>query len=1594
MKKISILIFLILIPTYILNAAPVNDNCTSATLLTTSATCSYTTYNESGATASPGSIPDPYCTISPYSGCVGSDVWFKVVVPISGFLDIKTKEGGITMAGMAIYSGTCGSLVPLDCVDSTNASGGYMPEIVIGNLTPGSTIYIRFWPECDIESGTFGICVTTFNFPTTIVQAPCTNLGFENGFTGWTGTEGTSVNGALNAPTPTYIPTAFNETTGSNFALMTSGTDPLGGFPVVYSGTTSLKLGNWLTHDQDGQVYTAASIEQTFQVTASNSQFNYSYAVVLQDGGHATYEEPFFQVDVKDQNGNPISCGFYQVTAPGNGFIQTSANPPTTELSNARYYKPWTTVSVNLIPYIGTNVTVRFTSSDCTQGGHYGYAYIECSCAPYGIIAPTSICKGGSATLTAPAGSTYSWNPGGLTTQSITVSPTTNTTYTCDMSSQGNTPCYFTLTSVVTVSPCGNSVSVNSGTVCQGSSLVLTAVGSGGATPYTFSWSPSIGLSATSGNIVIANPTTTTSYTVIMTDNFGATSTAIAIVNVNTPPTLTATGGATCAGSPITVTAGGANTYTWSNATIANSITVSPATATTYTVTGTDGNGCTNKASAVVTINASITINVTPTNPSICSGQSSVLTAPNGVAYTWTGGATTPSITVSPVATTTYYVTGVNGAGCTGTGFAVVVINPNPTVTATGNTICQGAAAAALTVGGANSYTWSNATVAASINVNPGATTVYTVTGASVAGCTNTAQATITVNLLPTVSASGGATCAGSPFTITAAGANTYTWSTGPIATSITVSPLTTSSYYLTGTDVNGCTNKSSAIVTINPTITIPVTPASPSICLGQSTILTASNGSNYTWTGGATTPSITVSPVATTTYSVTGVNAQGCSGVGSVVVTFNPNPTVTATNNTICIGAAAATLTAGGASTYTWSNATVAASINVSPGATTVYTVTGASAAGCTNTAQGIMNINPLPIVTASSQTTCAGSPITVPAAGANTYTWNNATIAPSITVSPLISTNYSVTGTDINGCKNIASASVSISSSISINTNPQFQTICNGGNATISASNGVSYTWSDGSLTPSITVNPVTTTNYFVTGVNAQGCSGTGMAVVTVAANPNVSVASQTICFGATANLLAIGSGGTPGYTYTWNNSFVGNTLTTGFLNTTTAYTVTVYDANGCVGNSGATVNVAPALSVSITPQPMVCGASGSATAVPNGGTPGYTYLWANGGQTSVTIPIVISSNYSVTVTDALGCKANTNLAIGGTPALTITSTAQTAAGCLPDGSASVTTSDQANSTFLWNTIPAQTGSTILNVNSGVYNVVATDITTGCLATVNVAVSINSVFSFTSSSSSENCNLLDGKAWVENPKAGYTYLWSNGSVTDTITGLSQGVYQVIVYYGSCIQNGSVSVGENPAPIADFAFTPSILTNMESQVAKFTDLSTQTSNPITNYIWNFGDSLNSSSTNSNIIINILTPQHDYTDVGTYTVNLKIIDSKGCTSDTSKQIIEKDFFTIYIPNAFSPNGDGINDYFPEAPLFRYGNIIDASDFTMIIFDRFGEIIYSTNNINQPWNGKFNNVGDIVQVGTYVYRIVVKEVGGPKHNYIGKISVVR
>ena len=1039
------------------------------------------------------------------------------------------------------------------------------------------------------------------------------------------------------------------------------------------------------------------------------------------------------------QTVNLIVTPIPTVNAVANPTAICTGNSSTLTASGATTYSwnPGALVGASVIvsPAVNTTYTVTGTTGICNSTQTVNVIVNPLPTLTV-VATPTAICSGSSATLTASGATNYTWNPGALIGASVIVSPTVSTTYTVIGANAFGCTSTKTLNLIVNPLPSLTVTSTNTN-ICAGATATL--IGSGG---ISYIWNPG----GIPGSTIVVTPIVTTTYTLIGTGPTGCINTATFTQIVTPNPTVTpvATPTAVCIGNSSTLTATGASTYTWNPGALTGSnVIVTPLVNTTYTVIGANGL-CTNTKTISVNVNPTPTITAGALPNPICVGQTASLGAVGAVTYTWNPGALTGSLVlVTPAITTNYTVSGANAFGCTANTVVTVTVNPLPllTITSTATNICSGSSAT-LTGNGAATYTWNPGAVSgSSIIANPTITTTYTLAGTSAFGCTNTATFNLSVTPTPTVvaSASNLTICIGNSSTLTATGASNYTWSPGALTGSnVVVSPTVNTIYTVNG--ANGiCANSQTVSITVNATPTVTISPSASIICSGTQLTLTANGASTYTWLPpfASVSQTITNSPLSNTSYTVIGSSVNGCTNQAVFTVTVNTTPTVTAISSptSLCIGNSA-TLTANGATTYTWlpSGVTTSATV-VSPTISTTYTLIGSNS-GCTNTTTLLLNVNPNPTVTAgaSASIICSGSSVSLTASGAVTYSWNpiSATGA-SVTNSPTTTTTYSVIGTDLNGCFNQAIVTVSVNASPTVTAISSPTSICLGSTATLSASGALSYTWNPGIVIGgTITVTPTVTTNYTVVGADAIGCNNTQTLQLLVLPNPTVTAASSAtaICFGSSATLTANGA-----LTYTWQPGTITSATTIVTPTATTIYTLT--GANGLCGSATTTVSIvvnpAPTASASVSgtisctsPSVNLSGSATPTTVVYSWSGP-FSYTSASQNPTGIAIP----GNYTLTVTDiATACTSNATVSvITDSNVPTVTVSANGIITCANNLVTITAITSATNAGYVWAGPAAYTNTnSIITVSvGGNYSLTVTDLSANCPASTVITVFTN---------------------------------------------------------------------------------------------------------------------------------------------------------------------------------------------------------------------------------------------------------------------------
>lgn len=1388
----------------------------------------------------------------------------------------------------------------------------------------------------------------------------------------WAGTSGNGAAMTVSVTNP------VGTTQNFPMAIVGSGPDKCWGYTGSYTyraDVTSLITGNGNytingflvggTNDVDGA---------TLMIIYQDPTANYRGHIVLHDGtvvingGATTQTVTGINACANSTTARAFGCfadlQFNGATITMNGTAATYA------------FNWWNYVEVNTNITNGqanSNFTIN-TAGDCYNFAMAGIYYQTTSCITCPSSSPLTLtmantnatCNNcdGTATVTPsgyPGPYTYSWAPSGGT--GATASGLCAGTYTVTVTAAGGC---ITRSSTVTITNSGSSINIGTSstnvtcnTLCNGTA---SATPTGGTGPYTYSWAPSGGTGANASGLCAGI------YTVTVTDAAGCTGSST--VTITQPSALTTTinpvNNITCNGltnGSATANGNGGTpgyTYSWSPSG-GSSATASNLGVGTYTVVITDANSCT--SSQTVTITQPSLLSTTGSQINIsCNGgtNGSATVTPSGgttgYTYLWTPSGGTNQ-TAAGLSQGTYTVTVTDANGCTAT--RSFTITQPPAMTTTGsqtNVSCFGGTNGTATVtpsGGSTPYTYnwtpSGGTGQTGTNLSAGN---YTVTVTDAGGCTITRSYTITqptiINAIATgtnVNCFGGSNGTASVNASGGTGAFTYNWSPSG-GSSQNATNLTAGIYTVTVTDANGCSATSSVTITQPASFTANITSITPVTCNGLtngSATVTASGGAGgytYNWTpsGGN---SITATNLGAGIYTVTVTDANSCTATTTANVN-QPNGlvlSINSQNNPLCNGSLDGSITAsatGGNPGYTWS--------------------------------------------------------------------WSpNTSANPSVT--GLGAGSYTVTVTDANNCSTSTSVTLNNPPLLNVNITSFGNVTCNGLNdgwaitSTGGGTGNYTYNWAPGNGN---VANPtgMSPTTFTVTVTDQNNCTSTSSVTITepLALTSSISSSTNVSCFGGNnGSATVIANGGTTPYTYLWSNSGNTNPTESGLL--AGNYTVTVTDNNNCTSTSSITIIEPPVLSLTVTtPDDQLCiGDSTSLLAIPNGGTPTYTYTWSSGlpSDSIVNVSPLSTQTYTVTVTDANNCTITNTIIINAYPLPIVSFTSSNVCeGSVTPFNSTSTINSGTISSYNWDygdstTIGSGSSTTHLYGITGIYNVSLTVVSDqGCTSQLTQPVEVypNPVPNFTAdilngceplcvnfsnlSTISGNAN-INNSTWSANGmnigsgNSPYHCFNNPGSYNIELTATSTDGCQ-----SSLTLTNFITV--YPMPVAQFFITPN-----QIPVSDPTVLIQDASVNADSWSWSFGDGNTSNNQN---------PIHTYADTGQYCINLVVSTNYGCQDQITHCVYVYPEFSIYIPNSFTPNDDKLNDIF---------NVIGRGikNFEMYIFNRWGDSIFYTNSITEGWNGLISD-GTFAKQDIYVYKIYIEDTKNDTHEFIGRVNLIR
>lgn len=1097
---------------------------------------------------------------------------------------------------------------------------------------------------------------------------------------------------------------------------------------------------------------------------------------------------------------------------------------------------------------------------------------------------------------------------------------------------------------------------------------------------------------------------------------------------------------------------GSSNLYQWTPTTGLSCPTCSttlanPTVTTNYTVTVTGGQiGCWTQTAAISVVIAPVQAVFGPINAvpsSICAGQTTTVSMLyyNSGLITWQSApsASGPwtnvpnsnnfSYVFGPLQSSTYFRAEV--VGCQTVDYTNVVfvnVNPNPTVSAVASTVCPGQTST-LTGSGATAYSWSSPAYPTGANTggaNPLVTTTYTVTG-NLAGCTGTALVTVTVNPAPNLAVNNLTVCNNQTFTLQGIGASTWYWQ-GPLSfTSNAQSPVLTNAtpamsgnYTLTGTSPLGCPGSTVANILVQAVPTPSIAQSTP-VCLNGPLFLYGSNVTGYSWSGPNSFSSVLQNPVinnvtaaAAGVYTLVGTVGT-CTGsvTRSITVSPLPSPTIT-TNSPVCAGQSIY-FSATGATSYTWSGPPAfyvtgpTPSIpNAAANNNGVFTLTARGANSCTAAATTTVVVNPLPVIPVTNLTVCTNQAINLTSGGGVTYTWTGpgsfASNAqnPSIAGAQVNMTGlYNTTVVTAAGCSNTAVTTVTVltlpPAAITVNT----PSLCATHSLQLIASGGNSYSWSGpggfASLQSSPQITNITTaySGVYTLSATIGQCTGTTTANITVFPLPSPTLsATSPVC---EYQVMQLNAGNGIGYTYFWqgpdNFSHYGNNYVFSSVPLTAqgVYTLTTTDLNGCKSTSLTTALINP---IPIIETRNVASCEGQPAFLLSNG--GVSYVWKGpnnflASTGNATVPVVnnlTAGVYTVIVTSAASCTSMAT-ALVSVKALPIPSLIVTPKACV---NGTVNLSGFGGAAYQWDG-PNDFASTYQNTTftatsiscNGIYTLTVKD-AAGCTSYTTAPVEVY--------------NLPDGMLLSDNDKRCVPFCCtfnlkntSNAPVVDykwTLNGrnynqptfdycfLTAGDYLVrgaFIDANGCTNATTYTINAHPVPTADFLFTPPKPVEMLEEV-EFTEMA---SGPeLVQWNWYF-------ISNRDLKVPGRKAVYRFENAGTYPVAMVVKNTWGCADTIVKAVVIAEDFSLFVPNAFTPNDDGDNDQF-----FAKGR--GVVKFDLRIYDRWGGLVFQTNDFSGAWDGTLN--GKPCQSDVYVWEIVASSADGKTKELSGHVSLYR
>lgn len=1263
-------------------------------------------------------------------------------------------------------------------------------------------------------------------------------------------------------------------------------------------------------------------------------------------------------------------------------------------------------------------------------------------------------CEGNTITLMATGGGTYDWTgPGGFSSndQNPTLGPLTSAnsgTYTVTVTNASGCTDVASIDIVVFPS-ISATVDPALPAFCPGGSVILIANGIGGNGTYTYSWIYPGGTSNMSSVEVFQAG----NYTVTVTDGNGCSVEETGMVQEAPGPdvTITPDPAVICGGGSIDLTAsaiggsGGGYVYSWSDpqGNNSNGPVVNASIPGTWTVTVTDSDGCSETALTQLTVQANPTVTINAVPPTICPGDSSQLTATGnggsgGYSFSWStpnGPATGNPLTISQ--TGQYIVTVTDQTGCTGSDTVSILpgqplsmsFNPDPATFCPGGTVNI-----TVNVGGNQgnnlTYNWITPSGGALGNPLPASTAgTYIVTVTEAGGCFGVDSVSVQelANLSISFAQDTVTICPGGQAQLVGSanggnGSYTYTWSfPGGPAMGDTLTTSTPGTFILDVVDGAGCSGQDSAVVIQASTFPVTILGAGNGLCPGDSLILSTNPAPDPGWTASWTTPSggamnYPLTALIAGTYHVTLTDAQGCSGSAQTNLTALQAPLVIIDplSPTFCPGGSiplTANVPSGGPiASILWTipqgSATTQSITANQPG---TYSVTVTNSLGCSSSDTVQVSVAPGLNIAFPQDTIalCGGGTIQLSPniAGGNApffYAWDTPQgVSNFDTIPAFTAGTYHVTVTDANGCSGMASTELVFSNQLNVSITPSPAQFCEGDSvllqANVAGGTGlITYQWTTPNGMPSNQqVWAAVSGIYMVTVTDASGCSGIITASVTALAMPTVGLdpLQDTICPGQVLPITATGSGGQAPYQYAWAGPGGPASGPAIIATLPGVYQVTLTDQNGCQDVGSSLIVPSSPITLTVDPfNPTFCsGSTATVTATANGGNGPYLYNWSGPGLMSTTNPATISQagTFTVDVIDINGCTASLDIMATESSGLSVAiqTTTDTICNGQPYTANVLVNGGTQPFSYAWSTPEGIFSTAAINLaSSGVLVLNVTD-AAGCSGQAQATI-IEGSFQLSFFTEDASCPGVDnGSFQITGTGTALPPLLLSingnpavqlGNLPFIADNLPPGGYTLVVTDQSgCSSSNTAFI--NVADEPEVRFNPNPVKVIRGDEIKLTPIFNF--NPILFSWWPTTD-----LSCSTCAMPFASPEN------TITYTLTATDGSGCEGIGEVTVLVVGNTRVFLPRAFSPNNDGINDIF----------YIQSADPNVVIqelqiFDRWGNQLFfsAPGPANDPafgWNGLFQDRP--LNPAVYVYTVLIRYPDGTERLYRGDLTLVK